>query len=703
MFIKSLIALFTPYDQDYMDYSFARGLTRLRVVFVVLILLYGLFGYFDSLLIDEFLTEFLIIRFAVVIPLFLITLGLSYHPIFRRIGQLMLLINLVVGGAGISVMLILYPDNISYYGGSFMVIFAGDFLIGLNTRFAVFGGLANMVFYVSAYTLYHQDLHFDVFIMLAFYLGANVIGGLGNYQMEQMSMTRYLQEKEIHKKNRLLEARVSNQHRVLMQVQKAVESTSDAIAIHDREGAISYQNRAHREMAGYTLKELNTIWEPAIIYEDPEQLKKIFTAVLCGGAWKGEQIIKTKDDRKIMTLMQVDAVKDDKGKIIGVITTHKDITERKQADQQVLFLSYHDQLTCLFNRRFYEEEKRRVDSGENMPISLIMLDVNGLKLANDAFGHLFGDRILQLAAAIISREIRAADIAARIGGDEFVVLLPQCDHSEVEAVARRIIHATSTARIESLELSVSLGWSTKSEPDEAMDELFKRAEDNMYQRKLYEGPSMRGHAIKTIAQTMFEKIPGEKEHSDRVGSICESIGRAMGLSSDGIAEIRTVGMLHDIGKISLDQAVLNKPGGLTHSEWSEIKRHPEIGYRILSTVNEMALLAEYTLSHHENWDGTGYPRGLRGKDIPLQARIIRIADAYDAMISERSYKKALTHQEAIQEIAKYAGIQFDPSLANFFIDRNISFETVDKPQGGKHVQLAGSYAHNNHSGVDEEI
>ena len=347
----------------------------------------------------------------------------------------------------------------------------------------------------------------------------------------------------------------------------------------------------------------------------------------------------------------------------------RDISERKKMEQKLEYLGYHDLLTGLYNRRFFEEELKRLDVPRNFPLTIVIADVNGLKLINDSFGHAIGDELLKTVAEVTTKACRADDIIARLGGDEFVILLPKTDAFETEQILKRIKALISKEKVGSIDISVSFGYETKKKEEEKIQEILKKAEDHMYKKKLFESPSMRGKTINAIINTLHEKNKREEQHSHRVSALCKSMGQSLGLPEGEIEELKTVGLLHDIGKIAIEETILNKPGKLTDDEWREIKRHPEIGYRILSTVNDMSEMAEYVLAHHERWDGLGYPKGLKGEEITLQSRIISIADAYDAMTSERSYRSALPEITVREELRKNSGTQFDPELVSVFIEK----------------------------------
>jgi diguanylate cyclase (GGDEF)-like protein/PAS domain S-box-containing protein len=347
----------------------------------------------------------------------------------------------------------------------------------------------------------------------------------------------------------------------------------------------------------------------------------------------------------------------------------RDISERKQMEQKLEHLSYHDQLTGLYNRRFFEDELSRLHGESYLPLSIIVADVNGLKLVNDSFGHAMGDELIKKVVEVIKRGCREEDIVARIGGDEFVIVSPNTDVNKANQIVNNIKALAVNEKVGSVDISISFGYEIKKTTEDEIQDIIKKAEDNMYKKKLCESPSMRGKTVNTIITALHEKNKMEEQHSHRTSKLCRNMGKALGLSQDDIEELKTVGLLHDIGKIAIADNILNKKDKLTDEEREEIMRHSEIGYRILSTVNDMSEMAEYVLAHHERWDGTGYPKGLKGEEIPLQSRIIAIADTYDAIISKRSYRDALPKEAAIEELKKNSGTQFDPELVVIFIEK----------------------------------
>ena len=349
-------------------------------------------------------------------------------------------------------------------------------------------------------------------------------------------------------------------------------------------------------------------------------------------------------------------------------TIFMDITERVENEKNIEYLNYHDVLTGLYNRRFYEEELKRLNNERNLPISLIYGDVNGLKVINDAFGHLKGDELLLKAALAIRSACRADDIIARWGGDEFVILLPKTNAEEVEVIAKRIRETYSKEYVNSVSGSISLGWDTHCSIHDDILKALKNAEDLMYRNKTLECERIRLNTIKTLMMSLNEHYPGIEQQAKKVSKLCQDLARAIGMPEWEVCRVGTAGFFCDIGNVSIEEGILNKPAKLVEAEWDKIKRHVEVGFRILSSSHEMSESADYVLAHHERWDGKGYPKGIAGKDIPIEARIIALASSYVALTSERPYRLTFPKEVALQEIIKHAGSQFDPVIVTAFID-----------------------------------
>lgn len=346
-----------------------------------------------------------------------------------------------------------------------------------------------------------------------------------------------------------------------------------------------------------------------------------------------------------------------------------DVTEKKKYEMEIEYLSYHDQLTGVKNRRYFDEALITYDEPCYYPLALIVVDINGLKLTNDAFGHLVGDRLLIEATMTLKREIRGKDTVARIGGDEFVIIMPNTSRDEAILLSERLSQLFHDKAIEGLPISASFGEAVKVDDSLSISEVFNLAEDRMYHHKVSEKQSRRHYSIQLIMRTLYEKIPREEAHSQRVAELSRQLGQAMNFTSAEVNELVTAATLHDIGKVAISNEILDKPGMLTEAEWREIKRHPEVSYNILSTVPEYGPLSEIVLAHHERWDGNGYPKGISGEQIPLAARIISIADTFDVMVTGRPYRKAKTLDEALAVIEEEAGRQFDPELVEVFFKK----------------------------------
>ena len=350
-----------------------------------------------------------------------------------------------------------------------------------------------------------------------------------------------------------------------------------------------------------------------------------------------------------------------------------DATLRENAIQENSHLRTHDFLTNVYNRKFLEEEYNNCSSSENLPRAVISCDVNGLKKVNDAYGTQVGDLLLIRFAETIQGIVGEQGLVSRVGGDEFVILLRSVREENVKKLTLQLeVQAMPMAKsllpeLEAFDITASFGYGMQMNESDSLNMLINEAEIFMLHRKYYNSASKQSKIVDAIMKALYEKCAREQLHSKRVSEISVQIAKALGLSQHKINEVETAGILHDIGKIGIDEAILNKPTGLTDMERMIMKQHPLRSARILIGFEEYQDIVPIVKAHHERYDGTGYPDGLKGENIPIEARIIAVADAYDAMTIKRPYRDSISAGEAIAELTRCAGSQFDSSVVRAFI------------------------------------
>ncbi len=457
-----------------------------------------------------------------------------------------------------------------------------------------------------------------------------------------------------------------------------LDSTGQGIYGLDLDDKCTFVNKGCLEMLGYTDEEqlIGENMHALTHYNYPDGSHYPFEDCPINSAFEGNYVHADDEyffrlDGSCFPVEYYAYPKYHDNKIVGAVVSFSDITERRSKEAEISYLSYHDILTGLYNRTYFEKEKIKLDKKRFLPLSYIIGDINGLKMVNDALGYTHGDEQIIQTANILHSCLRKRDVLARIGGDEFAILLPKTDFDGAHRIMQKIQRACEKYNNKEIKepyyINISLGCATKDIEKKNINDIIKAAEDNMFRRKLLEGSSLHSKIVSSMVATMIERSQETKEHAQRMAAMTKKIATHMNLSEDEQNKLELLATLHDIGKISIERSILQKPGKLTQSEWEEMRKHPESGYRIAMATPELKPIADYILTHHERWDGKGYPNGLSKNKIPLLSRIISVVDAYDAMTEDRIYRKALSKEEAIQEIKNNAGTQFDPKIAELFI------------------------------------
>jgi diguanylate cyclase (GGDEF)-like protein/PAS domain S-box-containing protein len=450
---------------------------------------------------------------------------------------------------------------------------------------------------------------------------------------------------------------------------------SEIVLVVNKQGQIADLNAAGLKVLGCNKEE---------VVDGPlEQVLNVdFSAILAKTAaqtslvWPQELDFITRRGLNVPVNVSISTIRDRNHDFTGLLLICQDktlvkelqfeINRRKAKETELEYLIVHDSLTGLFNRTYFEQQMSTVKGG----CSIIVFDIDGLKLVNDTFGHIAGDSLLINAATIIQSALGDGLSLARIGGDEFAVLIPHSNRELIHQICASVNQAVEQYNRDNpqLMMSISMGFAVSRSPLADISQLYREADDNMCHEKLNHMQSFRSGMVQGMMKTLEARDFITEGHAERLREQILKLGGYAGLRDNMLTNLQLLAQFHDIGKVGISDKILFKPGLLTDSERLEMQRHSEIGYRIAQSIPELSSISDLILKHHERWDGRGYPLGIKGRDIPLECRILAIIDAYDAMTNDRPYRRAMSVEEALAELRRNAGTQFDPELVVKFLN-----------------------------------
>lgn len=346
-----------------------------------------------------------------------------------------------------------------------------------------------------------------------------------------------------------------------------------------------------------------------------------------------------------------------------------DITGRKKVEERLEVMSWRDPLTNLYNRRYFENIMRKYDEEIFEAATVFSIDLDGLKLINDMLGHLSGDDLLTGFADVLRLSFRQTDIIARVGGDEFATIIPGSDINIIKSIEERMIQeiANHNSKFPGLPLGISFGYAVRDDYSMNMTSVYNLADEMMYHRKQSAGVERKSKLLNKMITHMRNQLYFDKTEYDMLKNNARQLAFYCSLPETEIAKLELLSDYFDLGKIAVRENVLRKAGPLNEEEWEEMTKYCENGYRQALTFPRLISISEYILRHHEHFDGSGYPGGLIGENIPEVCRIFYIVEAYAAMRQKRPYRPIMTKEQVINEIEQDIGKRFDPNYANAFL------------------------------------
>jgi len=456
----------------------------------------------------------------------------------------------------------------------------------------------------------------------------------------------------------------------LAKFKEVADKAMFGLAIADMDGNLIYINQSFADAHGYGLEEL--LGSPlGLLYTGSQerQMAELKHELLATGGFVGREIWhKHRSGRTYPMLMTGSLLRDRDGKPDCMVFSALDISDQKRHQDQLRYFGFHDQLTGVYNRAYLDEELKRLASGRRHPVSIISADLNGLKLVNDTMGHAAGDELLITVAGLIQSALRSSDVVARTGGDEFAVVLPSTPEEAATEVAHRIALAVErhSEQAGKWPVSLSIGVATSLTPETSLARTAQLADSRMYQDKVTRRAGQLGRTAGALLTALARQTGLPAGYAQDLAGTAQKVGSRLGLSAQQLSDLALLVQFHDLGKVATSGNNLRKRRaagvGSPETEAETARLHPEIGFRLASSIPELVGIADLILKHRERWDTMGYPLGIGGEDIPLVARVFAVAQAYAALIHGWPEGEPMARADAVAEVSSHAGTRYDPQV-----------------------------------------
>jgi len=489
-----------------------------------------------------------------------------------------------------------------------------------------------------------------------------IVASQAAISLENINMYTHLEEK-VKERTREIEIQKAL-------FQQLFATSPDGIVLVDNEGCVTNINSAFQDLFQYSLDEIRGMHITQLLIPDDYGEGNIYLRAMESKETIRIESVRKRKDESLVDVYIIAYPIVAEGVQVGLCIMHSDISIRKQAERQLRYLSLHDSLTGLYNRTFFEEEMVRFGKMRNARVGIMVCDIDGLKLVNDTLGHEVGDCLVQAAADVIRETFRSSDITARIGGDEFAILVYNAQMEMLYECNSRLQRAIFLHNLSAVKynLSISVGFALKEENVMLMEDAFKEADSRMYRDKLEKSANAKEAIVQKLLNMLKKKDFFDNGHVEGLQKLLSRFGKKLNLPEKKMEQLRLLAEFHDIGKVVIPEEIICKPQKLTQEELEEVQKHSEIGYRIAKSILDVKSIAEWIIKHHEWWDGSGYPFGIDGENIPFECRIFAVVEAYEVMTSGRPYRQALTRDQAVSELIKCSGSQFDPQLVHEFVE-----------------------------------